>query len=163
MAKQTTEKSSSTETARVYVGVVDKLDPDAGIQIKRLESGADLLRFLDACNCAGSSTSVVDIQMALPPWLNAESHWVVQPLIAMAYGQFQIPGGRVRTDYIFQVASGFMYTADVLVFPLNIQECTILYKVGDPPKFGQQPRLEPYQAQISLLITRVLNAVAETP
>lgn len=158
MTKQTTEKSSSTETARVYVGLVDKLDRDAGIQIKRLECGTDLLRFLDICNRASSSTSIVDVQVALPPWLNATPHWVVQPLIAMAYGRFQMPGERVRTDYIFQVASGFMYTVDALVFPLNIQECTILYKLSEPPGFGQQLRLEPHQAQISLLITRVLNA-----
>lgn len=106
---------------------------------------------------------VVDVQVALPPWLNATSLWVAQPLIAIAHGRFQAPGGRVRTEYIFQVASGVMYTDDALVFPLNIQECTILYKVGDPPGFGQQPHLEPHQAQISALIARVLNAIAEAP
>lgn len=106
-------------------------------------------------------SDIVDVQLALPPWLNATDRWTAQSLIAIAYGRFQAPGGRVRTKYIFQVASGLMYSDDALVFPVNIQECTILYKMGDPPGFRQQPHLEPHQVQISALIERVLNAVTD--
>ena len=160
MAKHTRMKSTSPETARVYVGVMDETDRDAGVQIKCFECDTELVRFLDACSCDSSTSCIVDVQLALPPWLNATALWVAHPLIAIAHGRFQAPGGRVRTKYIFQVASGFMYTDDALVFPLNIQEYTILYKMGDPPGFGQQPHLEPHQTQISKLIARVLNAAA---
>lgn len=159
MVKPTKTKSALPETARVYVAVLDELDREACVQIKGFDCSTELVRFLDDRNYDGSPSCIVDVQMALPPWLNATDRWVVQPLIAIAHGRFQAPGGRVRTKYIFQVASGFMYTDDALVFPLNIQECTILYKMGDPPGFGHQPHLEPHQVQISALIERVLNSV----
>lgn len=158
MVKPANTKSALHETARVYVAVLDELDRDARVQIKGFDCSTGLVRFLDDCNRDGSQSCIVDVQMALPPWLNATGRWIVQPLIAIAHGRFQAPGGRVRTKYIFQVTSGFMYTDDALVFPLNIQECTILYKMGDPPGFGQQPHLEPHQHQISALIERSLNA-----
>lgn len=158
MAKPENTKSALPETARVYVAVLDELGRDARVQIKGFDCSTEMVRFLDDCNRDGSPSCIVDVQMALPPWLNATDRWVVQPLIAIAYGRFQAPGGRMRTKYIFQINSGFMYTDDALVFPLNIQDCTILYKMGDPPDFGQQPHLEPHQAQISSLIERALNA-----
>ncbi|WP_339466776.1 hypothetical protein [Pseudomonas sp. EA_65y_Pfl2_P74] len=158
MVKHAKSKSASPETARAYVGVLNGIDREADIQIKGFESGTELLKFLDICNRKESNSCIVDVQLALPPWLNTTDRWVAQSLIAIAHGQFQVPGRRVRTKYIFQVASGLMYTDDALVFPLNIQECTILYKMGDPPGFGQQPHLEPHQVQISALIESLLNA-----
>jgi hypothetical protein len=161
MAKQAKEKSAPPENARMYVGMLDEQDHQAGVEIKGFECDAELVQFLDRCHYDGSSSDIVDVQLALPPWLNATDRWTAQSLIAIAYGRFQAPGGRVRTKYIFQVASGLMYSDDALVFPVNIQECTILYKMGDPPGFRQQPHLEPHQVQISALIERVLNAVTD--
>ncbi len=161
MVKHAKSKSASPETARVYVGVLNGLDREADVQIKGFECDTELVRFLDSCNREGSTSCIVDVQLALPPWLNTTERWVAQSLIAIAHGRFQVPGGRARTKYIFQVASGVMYTDDALVFPVNIQECTILYKMGDPPGFGQQPHLEPHQVQISALIVNLLNAGAQ--
>lgn len=159
--KHVNSKSASPETARVYVGLLNGLDREAEVQIKGFECDIALVRFLASCSWEGSTSYIVDVQLALPPWLNTTDRWLAQSVIAIAHGRFQVPGGRIRTEYIFQVASGFMYTHDALVFPLNIQECTILYKVGDPPAFGEQPHLEPHQLQISALIESLLTAASD--
>lgn len=152
-----TTKGHSPSTMLV-VAVANVVQPEQGIEIVSRLSGQDLIDLFNEIDRPDSATAIVGVLLAIPPKLNGTPRWIAENVFDFGRVEVRFGDDACLDTYAYRLASNAVYRDNAKVEAADILSWRSLY--GTSNAEGEvDPELVAHQTWLSVVITRILNAV----
>lgn len=149
------ERSPST---MLIVAVANVSQPERGVEIIKRISGQNLIDLFNEMDRPNSDKAIVGVLLAVPPEFNGSQRWVAESVFDFGRVELRIADGACLDTYAYRLASNVVFRDNARVNPADILSWRSLYETSNAN--GEvDPELSAHQTWLSLVITRMVNAV----
>ncbi len=153
-----TASDSHLPSTMLIVAVLNLRDPDQSVDMVKRFSGQALADFFNELDRPDAEKAIVGVQFAIPPQLNGSKRWTVEAVIDFARARLRNHGDEVLDTYAYRLASDAVFTDNASVELTDILEWRTLYGASNGEE-ACDPQLMAHQTWLSIVITRMVNAV----
>lgn len=149
------ERSPST---MLIVAVANVSQPERGVEIIKRTSGQDLIDLFNEMDRPNSDKAIVGVLLAVPPEFNGSQQWVADSVFDFGRVELRIADDACLDTYAYRLASEAVFRDNARVDPADILSWRSLYETSNANR-EVDPELLAHQTWLSLVITRMVNAV----
>ena len=148
------EHSPST---MLIVAVANVAQPEQGVEIIKRISGQNLVDLFNEMDRPDAEKAIVGVLLAIPPALNGSARWIAENVFDFA--RVKLKGRAAFLDtYAYRLASKAVFRDNAKVEPADILDWRSLYETSNA-RGNVDPELDAHQTWLSIVITRMVNAV----
>ncbi|XXE03651.1 hypothetical protein J3P88_16290 [Pseudomonas sp. Z3-6] len=142
----------------LMVAVANVAQPEQGIKIVKRLSGQDLIDLFNEIDRPDSDKAIVGVLLAIPPKLNGSPRWIAENVFNFGRVQLRFDDGACVDTYAYRLASKGVFIDNAKVEPAAILSWRSLYETSNADG-DVDPELVTHQTWLSVVITRIVNAV----
>jgi len=141
----------------LIVAVASVSQPEQGVEIIKRASGQNLIDLFNELDRPNSDKAIVGVLLAVPPEFNASQRWTAECVSDFGRAELRIADDDCLDTYAYRLASKAVFRDNARVDPADILGWKSLYET--PNANGDDPELVAHQTWLSIVITRMVNAV----
>ncbi|WP_244192384.1 hypothetical protein [Pseudomonas rhodesiae] len=128
------------------------------MEIIKRTSGQNLIDLFNEMDRPNSDKAIVGVLLAVPPEFNGSQRWVAESVFDFGRVELKIADDACLDTYAYRLASKAVFRDNARVDPTDILSWRSLYEASNAN--GEvDPELLAHQTWLSLVITRMVNAV----
>ncbi|CAI8851286.1 DUF5063 domain-containing protein [Pseudomonas sp. IT-194MI4] len=158
-ARQLTATSNNhSPSTMLMVAVANVAQPEQGIEIVKRFSGQHLIDLFNEMDRPDSDKAIVGVLLAIPPKLNGSPRWIAENVFDFGRVELRLADDACLDTYAYRLASKAVFRDNAKIDLADILSWRSLYETSNADG-DFDPELVAHQTWLSLVITRMVNAV----